>query len=297
MAASPIITALIAGALAPCAVASVIRDDRTDADARSIAGTPAFATSARLTIAGGVGSATLIATDWLLTAAHVVTSSAGTPVAPGTISVLINGENRSASSVIAHPSWTGGNYTAGVDLALVHLTVPMSTVTGTPLYTGSSPVGRQVTLLGYGAFGHGSSGLTDPPGTLRGATNTLDATASTLYPTWSPSLLLMDFDAPGTTLYNRSGSTLATDAEGSPATGDSGGGSFILEGGVWQLAGVHSFTFTTSAGAAAPFGYGTGSADVSVADFAPWISSVIPAPGTAAALALGIVAAGRRRRK
>ncbi len=36
--------------------------------------------------------------------AHVVTSSAGTPVAPGTISVMINGESRSASSVIAAKS-------------------------------------------------------------------------------------------------------------------------------------------------------------------------------------------------
>ncbi|HYC99934.1 MAG TPA: trypsin-like serine protease [Phycisphaerales bacterium] len=287
------IAVLVFAAAAPCAAGSVIRDDASDVASQGLAA--GFTSAARFNIAGGVGSGTLVAPEWVLTAAHVVTDGVGAPLVTGTMTVTVNGESRSVLQIVPRPGWTGANYTMGVDLALVRLSSPVLTAAPAMLASGGVPADQPVTVVGFGAFGFGSIGLTDSSGVLRAVTNVYDVSAPTLYPSWSPSLALMDFDAPGTALYNRSGAVDATALEGSPAIGDSGGGSFTLLGGVWVLTGVHSFTFTTAAGAAAPFGYGTASADVLIADHAAWIQSVIPGPGAAGLLCLATVV-GRRRR-
>jgi len=295
--ASPLITLVVAAVLAPCAVGSIIRDDGTDAGSLALAAMPAFAGTARISVAGGVGSGTLIAPGWVLTAAHVVTNSAGSPLPLGSLTITVNGESRAVAEVVVQPGWTGGNFTAGVDLALVRLSSDVTSVAPAGLFTGPAPVSAEAALVGYGAFGFGSLGFVQPPGSLHGATNTFDALGSALFPTWSSSLILMDFDSPTTGDYNRSGTTFATALEGVPATGDSGGGSFIFVDGAWLLAGVHSFTFTTTAGTAAPGGYGTGAADTLVSASAAWINSVIPTPSAAIPLLAAMAFNARRRRQ
>lgn len=275
------------------AAASIIRDGVGQGESAALGATPAFA-AARLSAGGGVGSGTLVSPEWVLTAAHVVTDNAGAPLPLGSIGVSVGGETRGVAEVVVMPGWTGGNFTAGVDLALVRLS---AAVAGTPAVVGFGPppVGATATLVGFGAFGHGSSGYELPPGTLHGATNVIDGPASEFFPSWSSSLLLMDFDAPGGG-FNRLGAAEPGALEGVPASGDSGGGSFVQVAGQWRLVGVHSFTFTLG-GVASPGGYGTCAADVSVASAAAWIQGVIPGPGAAGLLAAAGVIVAQRSRK
>ena len=214
----------------------------------------------------------------------------------GSLGLSVNGESRGVAEVVVRPGWTGSNYTAGMDLALVRLSSPFSSPSPVPMNFGAAPIGSQGTLAGYGAFGYGSAGFVLPPGSLHGATNTLDALGSATFASWSSSLMLMDFDSPATAGYNRLGTADATMMEGVPATGDSGGGTFVQIDGVWTLTGVHSFTFTSGA-VAAPGGYGTCAADVLVSSASGWIQSVIPAPGASLVLAGAAALAARRSRK
>ncbi|MFT3686790.1 MAG: trypsin-like serine protease [Phycisphaerales bacterium] len=288
----PVVCVLLSGAAAS---ASLVRDDVSEAASTSLGANPAFAT-VRFSINGGVGSGTLVAPGWVLTAAHVVTDNTGAPLPLSSIGLSVNGESRGVAEVVARPGWTGSNYTAGMDLALVRLSSPFSSLTPASMNFGAAPVGVQGTIAGYGAFGFGSAGFVAPPGNLRGATNTLDAIGSTAFASWSSSLMLMDFDSPTTAGYNRLGTADATAMEGVPATGDSGGGTFVQIDGVWMLTGVHSFTFTNGA-VAAPGGYGTCAADVLVSSASGWIQSAIPVPGASALLAGAMMLAARRTRK
>src|SRR6185436_3328686 len=110
------------GALASTLVASTVRHDRNQSDYlsagdffTSVGRVDGFGTDPKTGQSFNyIASGTLIATDWVLTAAHVVDIAQ-------TLSFTVNGTLYTADSWAANPNWTG-DLTAGYDLGLFHLT-------------------------------------------------------------------------------------------------------------------------------------------------------------------------------
>ncbi|HWC90291.1 MAG TPA: trypsin-like serine protease [Pirellulales bacterium] len=153
----------------------------------ALSAAPQYQASGYVTAAvpGGfdLGSGTLIAPDWVLTAAHVVTQqttvgnqTVTTIDAPASVS-FGQGAQRSpalvgadaVTQVIVMPGWNF-NIEAGNDLALLKLATPVTGVTPATLYPTSLPVpvGQTATAVGYGTTGTGLTGNT--------AANSYDAT-------------------------------------------------------------------------------------------------------------------------
>src|SRR5690606_2273277 len=132
--------ALLGIALLPNSVfGATRRDDQPDSLYLNLAAQPAFAAIGQFS--GGLsGSATLIASDWVLTAAHLLVSSSST--------FTINGNSYAAAQWFVHPGWTGDAFN-GNDLVLVRLSTPVSDVTPASLYTASDEFEQIATFVGY----------------------------------------------------------------------------------------------------------------------------------------------------
>src|SRR5690606_22865079 len=77
------------------------RDDQPDSSYLNLAAAPDYAPVGRFQ--GSLsGSATLIAADWVLTAAHLIVSGAST--------FTINGDSYTPSQWVVHPGWTGNAF-------------------------------------------------------------------------------------------------------------------------------------------------------------------------------------------
>jgi hypothetical protein len=117
-------------------------------------------------------------------------------------------------------------------------------------------------------------------------------------------ILLSDFDSPGganNSLGSSGSSATPLDLEGMLAPGDSGGPVFIEEGGIWYIAGVHSFISDLGPQVMViikPM-HATAILWVStrVSSYAGWINSVVPEPASMTALALGLIGLLARRRR
>ena len=131
---------------------ATIRDDQPDSGYLSLGADPAYAAVGSLLINGAInGSGTLVAPDWVLTAAHLLDAAT-------TGTFTINGTSYTASGFFRNPGWNGSSYN-GSDLGLVHLSSALDAIPPALLYTGNSEIGQVGTYVGYGFHGDRLDGL------------------------------------------------------------------------------------------------------------------------------------------
>lgn len=267
--------------------AATTRDDQLDNDYLTLGALADFAPVGSFVNSWGyAGSGILIASDWVLTAAHMLDAATS-----GTFT--INGVSYGSSQIYKNPGWTG-NVLNGNDYGLVHLSTSVSAVSPATFFTGSE-AGQMATFVGFGFKGTGLTGWKTLDGQKRAFQNMVDGDFG------NPYLLLgADFDNPNNPADNWFGDALPQTLEGCVAPGDSGGGVFFQQGGHYYLAGVISGVLATDGNANSDYGDITAYGRVSAA--MPWINSIapgiVPEPSTYALLvASSAVALCFRRRK
>ena len=202
----------------------------------------------------GNGSATLIAPQWAVTAAHIT----DLVHRDGSHNVTIDDEEYNIIEVVTHPQWEGIHFN---DIALLMLDRPVNTTLPVPMYERDDEEGQQVLILGSGDHATGLEGSRNASrdGQFRGATNIVERVE--LGSLW------VQFDAPG--------SGNETHLEGVAGPGDSGGPALIEADGRYFLVGVASFGIEMGDPPPAPGTYGSFDTYTSISRHRDWIDAVI----------------------
>jgi hypothetical protein len=247
----------------PTAHAVVIRDDVPDA--RYLATPAEFPALVDLP---NEGQGTLIAKQWVVTAAHAVRW--GKPD-----HVVILGRSCAVSALIVYPGFKMpeqavmagdpkplmAQFAAMNDIALLKLAEPVTDVAPVALYRTADELGKVVRIYGKGATGNGLVGqYKNSPhrGKLRRADNVITSANGK----W----LAYRFDQ----------GKDAQPLEGQLGDGDSGGPVLIRVRGQWQLAGLADWkSWQGDLAKFQPGIYGQTTYQVRVSYFAPWIDAVI----------------------
>jgi secreted trypsin-like serine protease len=224
---SAVTVPLVCLVLALSAHAIVIRHDRADADyvVEESRYPQVFYLHTRYD--NKVCMATLIAATWAVTAAHCTdeTPLGATLAESGAWPLQVAGKPNRVQALVLHPQYRAGDRLEGVDLALLQLETPVTTVAPVQLNRQGNEHSIVMSLVGWGFTGNGTRGRVGNDGRLRRAENMVEEASN-----W----LLFRFDDP------RDNQGKALDLEGIPGLGDSGGPAFeeSYASGTTLLAGV-----------------------------------------------------------
>lgn len=144
-----------------------------------------------------------------------------------------------------------------------------------PIYTGSSEIGLIGEQVGYGVTGeiiNGEYQYTGGGGIKRAGRNRLTLAQFVNFGSIQGTFLICDFDGSGRDTFGDGG---PVQNECTLGFGDSGGPTFVLDGGLWKVAGIHSWVGSVSGGPSPPR-HGSIFGDLRVSAYASWINSIMP---------------------
>lgn len=254
---------------------------------------------------GALGTATLVAPNYIVTAAHVVKNDYHEIPDPNDWKFYLHDDFEEASfsqvyqieEIIVHPAWTarqtsynvlGDGDELGLDLAVAKLNRSVTSLYPARLPSASDdPLGLRTVLGGFGSLVEGNTGMENDSNKQRvGGENIIDRSVAMVSKPGVPEsqrggVLGIDFDSPmeehNELVSGRSvellglGNSEATplSLEASTAVGDSGGPAFVRTNGFWRVHGVVSYGTTDSS-------YGDVTVYTRLATHYDWLMNELP---------------------